>query len=47
MYNESILMFMHNLRDLKVAIGYFTKENILDEGGYGIVYKGQLVFMEL
>ncbi|GLJ14142.1 hypothetical protein SUGI_0226980 [Cryptomeria japonica] len=30
------------LRDLEIATDYFAKENILGEGGYGIVYKGQL-----
>ncbi|KAH9314236.1 hypothetical protein KI387_022863, partial [Taxus chinensis] len=30
------------LRDLEIATDYFAKENILGEGGYGIVYRGQL-----
>lgn len=30
------------LRDLEIATDYFAKENMLGEGGYGIVYKGQL-----
>eukprot|EP01018_Ginkgo_biloba_P037152 Gb_39310 [translate_table: standard] len=32
----------YTLRDLEIATGYFAKENVLGEGGYGIVYKGQL-----
>lgn len=31
------------LRDLELATNRFTKENIIGEGGYGIVYRGQLV----
>lgn len=31
------------LRDLEVATNRFSKENILGEGGYGIVFRGQLV----
>lgn len=31
------------LRDLELATNRFSKENILGEGGYGIVYKGQLI----
>ncbi|XP_019195912.1 PREDICTED: probable receptor-like protein kinase At5g18500 isoform X2 [Ipomoea nil] len=31
------------LRDLEVATNKFSKENIIGEGGYGIVYRGQLV----
>ncbi|XP_057852340.1 probable receptor-like protein kinase At2g42960 [Cryptomeria japonica] len=30
------------LRDLEVATNCFARENVLGEGGYGIVYKGQL-----
>ncbi|GER28406.1 protein kinase superfamily protein [Striga asiatica] len=30
------------LRDLEVATNKFSKENIIGEGGYGIVYRGQL-----
>eukprot|EP01018_Ginkgo_biloba_P009571 Gb_37885 [translate_table: standard] len=30
------------LRDLEAATGCFAKENVLGEGGYGIVYQGQL-----
>lgn len=31
------------LRDLELATGRFSKENILGEGGYGIVYRGNLI----
>lgn len=31
------------LRDLEVATNRFSKENVIGEGGYGIVYKGSLV----
>lgn len=31
------------LRDLEVATSRFSKENILGEGGYGVVYRGQLI----
>ncbi|KAG8363962.1 hypothetical protein BUALT_Bualt19G0076900 [Buddleja alternifolia] len=31
------------LRDLEVATNRFSKENILGEGGYGVVYRGQLI----
>lgn len=31
------------LRDLEVATNRFAKENVIGEGGYGIVYKGCLV----
>lgn len=31
------------LRDLELATGRFSKENILGEGGYGIVYRGTLI----
>jgi len=31
------------LRDLEVATNRFSKENVIGEGGYGIVYKGCLV----
>ncbi|KAK1364166.1 Protein kinase domain-containing protein [Heracleum sosnowskyi] len=31
------------LRDLEVATNRFSKENVLGEGGYGIVYKGHLI----
>lgn len=31
------------LRDLELATNRFAKENVLGEGGYGIVYKGQLI----
>lgn len=34
--------YWFTLRDLEIATGYFAKENVLGEGGYGIVYKGQL-----
>ncbi|KAL0381164.1 UNVERIFIED_CONTAM: putative receptor-like protein kinase [Sesamum angustifolium] len=31
------------LRDLEVATNKFSKDNIIGEGGYGIVYRGQLI----
>ncbi|XP_027349039.1 probable receptor-like protein kinase At5g18500 [Abrus precatorius] len=31
------------LRDLELATNRFSKENVLGEGGYGIVYRGQLI----
>lgn len=31
------------LRDLELATNRFSKENILGEGGYGIVYQGHLI----
>ncbi|VFQ74891.1 unnamed protein product [Cuscuta campestris] len=31
------------LRDLQIATNNFSKENVIGEGGYGIVYRGQLV----
>lgn len=31
------------LRDLEVATNQFSKENVLGEGGYGVVYQGQLI----
>ncbi|XP_042427403.1 probable receptor-like protein kinase At2g42960 isoform X1 [Zingiber officinale] len=31
------------LRDLEVATNRFSKENVLGEGGYGVVYRGQLI----
>ncbi|CAK9171160.1 unnamed protein product, partial [Ilex paraguariensis] len=31
------------LRDLEVATNRFSKENVLGEGGYGVVYQGHLV----
>lgn len=31
------------LRDLELATNRFSKENVIGEGGYGIVYRGQLV----
>ncbi|KAL8159116.1 hypothetical protein V2J09_000653 [Rumex salicifolius] len=31
------------LRDLEIATNRFSKENIIGEGGYGIVYRGSLI----
>jgi hypothetical protein len=31
------------LRDLELATSRFNKENVLGEGGYGVVYRGQLI----
>ncbi|EPS70226.1 hypothetical protein M569_04534, partial [Genlisea aurea] len=31
------------LRDLEVATNKFSKENVIGEGGYGVVYRGQLI----
>ncbi|XP_020520627.1 probable receptor-like protein kinase At2g42960 [Amborella trichopoda] len=31
------------LRDLELATGRFSKDNVLGEGGYGVVYRGQLI----
>ncbi|WOK97747.1 hypothetical protein Cni_G06455 [Canna indica] len=31
------------LRDLEIATNWFSKDNILGEGGYGVVYHGQLM----
>lgn len=31
------------LRDLELATNRFSQENVLGEGGYGIVYRGQLI----
>ncbi|KAL8027253.1 hypothetical protein ABFX02_14G083300 [Erythranthe guttata] len=31
------------LRDLEQATNKFSKENVLGEGGYGVVYRGQLI----
>ncbi|KAK6146269.1 hypothetical protein DH2020_020138 [Rehmannia glutinosa] len=31
------------LRDLEIATNKFSKENVIGEGGYGIVYRGQLI----
>ncbi|XP_020599876.1 probable receptor-like protein kinase At5g18500 [Phalaenopsis equestris] len=31
------------LRDLELATNRFSKDNVLGEGGYGIVYRGQLI----
>ncbi|ONM31816.1 putative receptor-like protein kinase [Zea mays] len=31
------------LRDLELATNRFSKDNIIGEGGYGVVYRGQLI----
>jgi serine/threonine protein kinase len=31
------------LRDLELATNKFSKANIIGEGGYGVVYQGQLI----
>ncbi|KAJ6798812.1 putative receptor-like protein kinase [Iris pallida] len=31
------------LRDLELATNRFTKENVIGEGGYGVVYRGSLI----
>ncbi|KAF6154954.1 hypothetical protein GIB67_018391 [Kingdonia uniflora] len=31
------------LRDLEIATNRFSKENVLGEGGYGVVYRGHLI----
>ncbi|CAA2978211.1 probable receptor kinase At2g42960 [Olea europaea subsp. europaea] len=31
------------LRDLELATNRFSKENVIGEGGYGVVYQGQLI----
>ncbi|RWW13875.1 hypothetical protein GW17_00022390, partial [Ensete ventricosum] len=31
------------LRDLEIATSRFSKDNVLGEGGYGVVYRGQLI----
>ncbi|CAL9068199.1 unnamed protein product [Musa banksii] len=31
------------LRDLEIATDWFAKDNVLGEGGYGVVYRGQLI----
>ncbi|KAL1225204.1 putative receptor-like protein kinase [Cardamine amara subsp. amara] len=42
---ESHLGWGHwfTLRDLEIATNRFSKENVIGEGGYGIVYRGELV----
>ncbi|CAF2116089.1 unnamed protein product [Brassica oleracea] len=30
------------LRDLEIATNRFSKENVIGEGGYGVVYRGEL-----
>lgn len=31
------------LRDLQLATNRFAPENVIGEGGYGVVYKGRLI----
>ncbi|OWM63249.1 hypothetical protein CDL15_Pgr010649 [Punica granatum] len=31
------------LRDLEIATNRFSKENVIGEGGYGVVYRGELI----
>lgn len=31
------------LRDLELATNWFSKENVIGEGGYGVVYRGNLI----
>ncbi|KAG7585424.1 Protein kinase-like domain superfamily [Arabidopsis thaliana x Arabidopsis arenosa] len=42
---ESHLGWGHwfTLRDLEVATNRFSKENVIGEGGYGVVYRGELL----
>ncbi|XP_010475775.1 PREDICTED: probable receptor-like protein kinase At5g18500 [Camelina sativa] len=42
---ESHLGWGHwfTLRDLEIATNRFSKENVIGEGGYGVVYRGELV----
>lgn len=35
--------YWFTLRDLEVATNRFSKDNILGEGGYGVVYRGYLI----
>lgn len=41
---ESHLGWGHwfTLRDLEIATNRFSKENVIGEGGYGVVYRGEL-----
>ena len=42
---ESHLGWGHwfTLRDLEIATNRFSKENVIGEGGYGVVYRGDLI----
>ncbi|CAN8305758.1 unnamed protein product [Cochlearia groenlandica] len=42
---ESHLGWGHwfTLRDLEIATNKFSKENVVGEGGYGVVYRGELI----
>lgn len=42
---ESHLGWGHwfTLRDLEIATNRFSKENVIGEGGYGVVYRGELI----
>lgn len=31
------------LRDLEIATNWFSKDNVIGEGGYGVVYRGKLI----
>ncbi|KAL6970162.1 hypothetical protein U1Q18_029866 [Sarracenia purpurea var. burkii] len=35
--------YWFTLRDLEIATNRFAKENVIGEGGYGVVYRGNLV----
>ncbi|GFZ07267.1 protein kinase superfamily protein [Actinidia rufa] len=37
------LVYIFTLRDLELATNRFSKENVIGEGGYGVVYQGRLI----